>query len=46
MGHAERVEHVFEKHRLKNAGDKDGYSKFKLAPYIEYCPGFSWLPLP
>lgn len=46
MTHEERIEHVYEKRRLREQGDKQGYANFKMAPYMKYCPGFSWIPLP
>lgn len=46
MTDEQRAAHVWEKKRLKESGDSEAYAVFKLGPYVEYCPGFSWLPLP
>lgn len=45
MTRLEKVEHVWHKHRLKQAGEEQAYARLKLESYAKYCPTFLWQPI-
>jgi hypothetical protein len=45
MTHEERVEHVWQKWKLKQQGRREEYAQLKLAPYARFCPSFLWKPI-
>lgn len=45
MPRHDKVRHVWHKHLLRHAGQRDAYEVFKLGPYRRYCPEFAWTPV-
>ena len=45
MTRDERVEHVWQKWKLKQDGRQREYAELKLEPYARFCPSFDWKPI-
>lgn len=45
MSLADKIEHVWRKHQLRQAGLKEEYARTKLEPYQKFCPEFHWIPI-
>jgi Nucleotidyltransferase domain len=45
MTQNEKIEHVWEKYKLKRDGMMQEYAALKLIPYRTFCPTFSWIPI-
>jgi hypothetical protein len=45
MPHHDKVRHVWHKHLLRQASHRHAYEVFKLGPYRQYCPEFTWTPV-